>query len=162
MFYALNGFIMWSRQKRMTFYASTSFCDFVHKKSKRSTSETKKQNNVKQERGVCNLQWTTSLHLSSIALSGMNGFSARHVKYFPSSSTTGINVRTLNDWLPVSENCGKEWKMIWKLEKKLIAFFLLSLLKLSCYQWNSWSTSISCGFNDSPQNVRWNHFPLKP
>lgn len=68
--------------------------------------------------GKANLQWTTSLHLSSIALSGMKGFSERHVKYFPSSSTTGMNVRTLNDWLPVSENCGNEWKMIRKLEGK--------------------------------------------
>ena len=88
-----------------------------------------------------NLQCTTSLHLSSIALSGMNGFSERHVKYFPSSSTTGMNVRTLNDWLPVSENCGNGWKMIWKLASDNRIFSRHQIVsshcteKLSCYRW---------------------------
>lgn len=52
------------------------------------------------------LQWTTSLHLSSIALSDIKGFSDRQVKYFPSSSIVGINVNILKETFPVSEN----WK----------------------------------------------------
>lgn len=70
----------------------------------------------------------------------MNGFSARHVKYFPSSSTTGMNVRTLNDWLPVSENCGNEWKMIRKLEGKR-NFFTLQIFFLAA-QSLSWNEAV--------------------
>jgi len=47
-------------------------------------------------------QWTSSLHLSSRADSGMEGFSARHVRYLPSSSIPGTNVRMLMVWLPSS------------------------------------------------------------
>ena len=99
-------------------------------------SRTKNKDNSNSD-----LQCTTSLHLSSIALSGMNGFSERHVKYFPSSSTTGMNVRTLNDWLPVSENCGNGWKMVRKLARDIRIFSRhqivssLCTVKLSCYQW---------------------------
>lgn len=45
------------------------------------------------------LQCTTKRHLSSIALLGMYWFSALHVKYLPSSSTDGVYVSTLKDWL---------------------------------------------------------------
>ncbi|EZA59925.1 hypothetical protein X777_16128, partial [Ooceraea biroi] len=38
---------------------------------------------------------TSSRHLSSSALSGMSGFSARHVKYLPSSSMVGTKLRML-------------------------------------------------------------------
>ena len=54
------------------------------------------------------LQWTTNRHLSSRLLSAIKGFSARHVRNFPSSSLDGVNVSTLSDWLPVSENCEGE------------------------------------------------------
>lgn len=136
MFYAVNGFIMESHQKDWNnFFRFKLFSDFMNKNKTKQCKEEKRQ----QASECDNLQWTTSLHLSSIALSGMNGFSERHVKYFPSSSTTGMNVRTLNDWLPVSENCGNEWKMIWKLGKEKKSFctahFMLFKLKLSCYQW---------------------------
>lgn len=96
----LKCFMLWmaslwksSPELKRLFYVSEILC-------------TKRKKREKTMQSIADLQWTTSLHLSSIALSGMNGFSERHVKYFPSSSTTGMNVRTLNDWLPVSENCG--------------------------------------------------------
>ncbi|KYN36890.1 hypothetical protein ALC56_08681 [Trachymyrmex septentrionalis] len=38
---------------------------------------------------------TSSRHLSSNALSGIAGFSARHVKYLPSSSIVGMKLRML-------------------------------------------------------------------
>ena len=40
----------------------------------------------------------------------MSGFSARQVKYLPSSSTVGVYDITLSDWLPVSENCRTDRK----------------------------------------------------
>lgn len=51
-----------------------------------------------------NLQCTTSRHLSSMELPSMNWFSARHVKYLPSSSRLGVNVSMLRDWLSGSLN----------------------------------------------------------
>lgn len=53
-----------------------------------------------------NSHWTFSLHLSSSAESGIEGFSALHVKYLPSSSIDGVKDNRLNVWLLASEN----WK----------------------------------------------------
>lgn len=50
-------------------------------------------------------QWTLRRHLSSKALSLISGFSARHVRYFPSSSMTGTKLRTLTLRFPSSECC---------------------------------------------------------
>jgi hypothetical protein len=41
-------------------------------------------------------QWTFSRHLSSMAESFILEFSARHVRYFPSSSTLGTKLRMLS------------------------------------------------------------------
>lgn len=50
------------------------------------------------------LQCTMRRHLSSMELPSMNWFSARHVKYLPSSSRVGVNVSILRDWLSGSLN----------------------------------------------------------
>lgn len=61
---------------------------------------------LRRAKFIIYLQWTFSLHLSSNALSCITGFSARQVKYFPSSSITGIK----ESMLKPSPFCSVYWK----------------------------------------------------
>lgn len=54
---------------------------------------------------MLHLHCTSSRQRSSSAESGMAGFSARHVRYLPSSSMVGEKPSTLTEWLPSAENC---------------------------------------------------------
>jgi hypothetical protein len=91
-------------------------------------------------------QWTLRRHLSSKALSLISVFSARHVRYFPSSSMTGTKLSTLTLWFPSSKCCNKGAGYFCKSRAIMI---------LPIFQYRLFYAGILHHFSTKPSDVFW-------